>query len=49
MAGAAALWRAFVRWRVARGKAVQRAELEAAAAQWCAPRLHAPHAPRPAS
>ena len=34
VAGAAALWRAFVRWRAARGKAVQRAELATAAAQW---------------
>ena len=49
VAGTAALWRAFVRWCAARGKAVQRTELEAAAAQWCAPHLHVPHAPRPAS
>ena len=48
VAGAATLWRAFVRWRTARGKVVQRAELEAAAAQWCVPRPHAPHTPRPA-
>ena len=34
MAGAAAQWRAFVRWRAARGKVAQRAELEAEAARW---------------
>ena len=37
-AGAAALWRALVRWRAVRGKAVRRAELEATATQWRAPR-----------